>query len=84
MVILDQPLPLPDGTPVRVEPIAFAPGDFWQSDSLEELARRQGVTAPGGVEDLLNGLARFGEDAHRPRVVNPRRVGRARSGEAHR
>ena len=55
MVILDQPLPLPDGTPVRVEPIAVAPSDFWQSNSLEELARRQGVTAPEGVEDLLGG-----------------------------
>ena len=54
MVILDQPLPLPDGTPVLVEPIAAA-GDFWQSHSLDELAKRQGVSAPKAVEDLLGG-----------------------------
>jgi hypothetical protein len=55
MVILDRPLPLPDGTPVRVEPIAASADEFWQSYTLDELARRQGVTAPGSVEDLLGG-----------------------------
>jgi len=53
MVVLDRPLPLPDGTPVRVEPIA--PADFWHPVSLEELAIRQDVSAPGSVEDLLGG-----------------------------
>jgi hypothetical protein len=53
MVVLDRPLPLPDGTPVRVEPIA--PADFWRSVSLDELANRQGVSEPGLVEDLLGG-----------------------------
>jgi hypothetical protein len=55
MVVLDQPLPLPDGTPVRVEAIIPLPADFWQSCSLDELARRQGVPTPGAVEDLLGG-----------------------------
>jgi hypothetical protein len=55
MVVLDRPLPLPDGTPVRVEPIAAVPAEFWQSCSLEELAERQGVSAPGTVDDLLGG-----------------------------
>ncbi len=54
MVVLDQPLPLPDGTQVRVEAMAPVP-HFWQSASLDELARRQGVSAAGSLEDLLGG-----------------------------
>jgi hypothetical protein len=53
MVVLGAPLPLPDGTPVRVEPIA-APS-FWQSLSLDDLARQQRVSAPNTVEELLDG-----------------------------
>jgi hypothetical protein len=55
LVVLDQPLPLPDGTPVRVEAIAPIPADFWQSCSLDELAERQGVSSPRSLEDLLGG-----------------------------
>jgi hypothetical protein len=55
MVVLDQPLPLPDGTPVRVEAIAFPPADFWRSTTLDELAAGQGVTAPASVEELVGG-----------------------------
>jgi hypothetical protein len=55
LVVLDQPLPLPDGTPVRVEPILEVPTAFWQSHSLDELARQQGVTAPTSPDDLLGG-----------------------------
>jgi hypothetical protein len=55
MVILDQPLPFPDGTPVRVEPIALNSGSFWQSLSLDELARQQGVRPPASVDDLFGG-----------------------------
>ncbi len=54
MVVVDEPLPLPDGTPVVVEPIA-TPADFWRAWSLDELAGRQGVCAPSRVEDLLGG-----------------------------
>jgi hypothetical protein len=54
MVILDQPLPLPDGTPVLVEPMT-KPADFWQPDSLDELAERQGVSALRSPDDLLGG-----------------------------
>lgn len=54
-VVLAQPLPLPDGTPVRVEPVAATPADFWQSCSLDELAERQGVSAPASPDDLLGG-----------------------------
>lgn len=55
MVVLDQPLLLPDGTRVRIEAIVPAPTDFWQSLSLDELARQQGVSATGSLEDLLGG-----------------------------
>lgn len=55
MVVLDRPLPLPDGTPVLVEPITTVPAGFWQSCSLEELANQQGVSAPETVDDLLGG-----------------------------
>jgi hypothetical protein len=55
MVVLDRPLPLPDGTVVQVEPISAASDDFWRSCSLDELARLQGVAAPGGIEVLLGG-----------------------------
>lgn len=53
MVVLGAPLPLPDGTPVRVEPIAAV--GFWQSLSLRELARQQCVPAPKTVDELLGG-----------------------------
>lgn len=54
MVVLDHPLLLPDGTPVRVD--AMAPGpDFWLSASLDELATRQRVSAPGAVAHLFGG-----------------------------
>lgn len=53
LVVLDAPLPLPDGTPVIVEPVA--PANFWRSLSLDELARQQGVSAPATVDELLGG-----------------------------
>lgn len=53
MVVLGSPLPLPDGTPVRVEPIAEA--EFWQSLSLDELAQQQGISAAGSFEELVGG-----------------------------
>lgn len=54
-VVVDEPLPLPDGTPVVVERVPTAPGEFWQSYTLEELALRQGVSAPTTFDDLLGG-----------------------------
>jgi hypothetical protein len=53
-VVLQQPLPLPDGTPVLVEP-AIKAADFWQSSSLEELARQQGIAALRSTDELLGG-----------------------------
>jgi hypothetical protein len=54
MVILHQPLPLPDGTPVLVEP-AIKAADFWRSYSLDELASQQGVRVLHSPDDLLGG-----------------------------
>jgi hypothetical protein len=53
MVVLDQPLPLPDGTPVLGEPILVAAGDFWQTFSLDDFAQQQGVSTPRSLDDLL-------------------------------
>ncbi len=55
MVVIDQPLPLPDGTPVRIELMSHVNMDFWQSTGFEELARRQGLSQPIAVEDLVGG-----------------------------
>jgi len=54
MVVLEHLLPLPDGTPVVVEPITRA-SDFWEPHSLDELAKRQGVSAAASPDDLLGG-----------------------------
>jgi hypothetical protein len=55
MVVLNRPLPLPDGTPVFVEPMTTAAGGFWKPCSLDDLAEQQGVSTPRAVEDLLGG-----------------------------
>jgi hypothetical protein len=55
MVVLNEPLPLPDGTRVVVEPIPTADTDFWESTSLDELAHRQKVSPPRSPDDLLGG-----------------------------
>ena len=55
MVVMDQPLPLPDGTAVRVEPLVPAFSSFWQSRTLEELAREQGVNTPESFDELVGG-----------------------------
>ena len=54
VVVLDEPLALPNGTPVLVAPIA-APDSFWQPLSLEELARRQGVKGIPSPDELRGG-----------------------------
>jgi hypothetical protein len=54
IVVTNQPLPLPNGTPVRVEAIASL-SDFWRPVSLDELVRMQGVCPLASVEELLGG-----------------------------
>jgi hypothetical protein len=53
-VILNQPLALPDGTPVLVEPMTDVV-NFWQSCSLDSLAEQQGVSPLRSPDDLLGG-----------------------------
>ncbi len=49
----DQPVALPDGIDVRVEPVPAPAESFWNSLSLDELARRQGASVPASVDDSL-------------------------------
>ena len=42
VAVLDTPVPLPDGTPVRIE-IERMDSAFWSNKSIDELAREQGV-----------------------------------------
>jgi hypothetical protein len=51
VAVLDTPVTLPDGTPVRVE-VEQAEGGFWEKKTIEELAREQGVKPVGGLAEL--------------------------------
>jgi len=42
VAVLDEPVQLPDGTPVRVE-VERMDADFWQGKSVQQLACEQGV-----------------------------------------
>jgi hypothetical protein len=57
MVVLDQPSPLPKGTRARIEPLASPPEDFWHCQTLDELARQQGI-APASADGLLGGWSK--------------------------
>jgi hypothetical protein len=46
VVVFTDPVPLADGTPVRVEAVIPPAASFWESCSLDELTRRQGVMPP--------------------------------------
>ena len=61
VVVFDEPIALPDGTQVRVEPITPAVSEFWHGVTLDVLAQRQGAAAApaegivgGWPEDELN------------------------------
>jgi hypothetical protein len=49
--VLDSPVALPDGTPVRVE-VERADADFWRAKSVDELAREQCVRPIDRADDL--------------------------------
>jgi len=51
VAVLDEPVNLPDGTPVRVE-VEPLDADFWHGKSVEELAREQGVKPCTNPADL--------------------------------
>jgi len=55
VVVFAEPVPLAAGTEVRVEAVAPPAADFWESCSLEELARRQGVSVLESPEEMLGG-----------------------------
>ncbi len=51
VAVLDDPVVLPDGTPVRVE-VECIDADFWRGKTLEELAREQDVKPCTNPADL--------------------------------
>ena len=51
VAVLDGPVSLPDGTPVRVEVEALKSG-FWEHRSIEELGREQGTLPRTDPADL--------------------------------
>ena len=51
VAVLDTPVALPDGTPVRVE-VEHAESDFWKGKSVEELAREQNVRPIASLKEL--------------------------------
>jgi hypothetical protein len=55
VVVFPEPVPLPNGTAVRVEALVAGVADFWRSCSLDELARQQGVSVPRSTEEMLGG-----------------------------
>ena len=50
VAVLDTPVNLPDGTPVRVE-VAVG-SETWQAKTLEQLAREQGVEPIKNLNEL--------------------------------
>jgi len=55
VVVLDEPVLLPEGTEVSVQPLRSIPDSFWHTATLDELACQQGVDRVHGDEDLLGG-----------------------------
>jgi len=55
VVIFAEPVQLAPGTEVRIEPVAPSASGFWESPSLEDLLRRQGVMPAGAGEQGLGG-----------------------------
>jgi hypothetical protein len=73
VAVLDTPVSLPDGTPVRVE-VEGEASAFWQNKTLEQLAGEQGVRpvqSPGELggawpeEDSIDEFLTFLREARR-------------------
>ena len=62
VVVFDQPVALPEGTGVRVEPLPTAGHretppyeEFWQDRTLDEVAAEQGVQPVTDLDEALGG-----------------------------
>jgi hypothetical protein len=62
VVVFDPPVPLPEGTEVRVEPLppvehreTPCQKDFWQNRTLDEVAAGQGVKPVTDLDETLGG-----------------------------
>jgi hypothetical protein len=62
VVVFDQPVGLPEGTQVRVEPLppvgqreSPSHDDFWQNRTLDEVAAEQGVKPVTDLDETLGG-----------------------------
>jgi hypothetical protein len=55
VVVFDEPVPLPDGTGVRVERVGDGSDRFWKSRTLDELAEEQRVPIPASPEEIFGG-----------------------------
>ena len=52
MAVLDTRIPLPDGTPVRVE-VESTDSEFWRNRTIEELGNEQLTQPTMSVDDLV-------------------------------
>ena len=61
VVVFDRPVPLPEGTGVRVEPLppvqreSSPSHEFWRDRTLDELAAEQGVKPVTDLDKALGG-----------------------------
>jgi len=67
VVVFDEPVALPDGTPVRVEalttpPALPAPDEFWRKRTIEQLMAQQSISAPQRWEDVVGQGAALWDD----------------------
>lgn len=51
VAVLDTPVSIPDGTPVRIE-VDSTNESFWRNRKIEELAREQNVATHPTLDDL--------------------------------
>jgi hypothetical protein len=55
VVVFDKPVPLPEGSEVRVEATTSDGHEFWQPLTIDQLAERQSVPALSSLDDYLGG-----------------------------
>ena len=55
VVVFHEPVPLANGIPVHVEEAEAQAEAFWESCTIDELGRRQGVSVPRSIQEVLGG-----------------------------